>query len=734
MKRTLLFALLSASVAVYGQRAKLEKADKLFNSYAFYEAAGLYERILEKEDNTQAKINLAECYRLTQDFEKAEYWYSQAVGKSSINPIFKLYYGQMLQSNGKCQEAEYWFREYARLRPEDSRGIRFEAACEQMVGYYSDEGRYTLAPLAINTPFSDFAPAFYEGGLVFVSAREDGRGGDQVAAWSGEPFLDIFYAAETDQGFREPERFGGTSLNSKHHEGPLSFSPDGQRIFFTRNNSVSESVKEENARTVRLKIFTAERSGRNNWGKVEELDFNSGDYSNSAPALLASGDVMVFSSTMPGGFGGADLYLSRLVEGAWSKPVNLGGGINTEGDEMFPFLHADSTLYFASDGHAGLGGLDVFYAETEDGSWRKTRNMGWSLNSRWDDFGLIWNEDRSKGYFASNRPGGSGGDDLYTMTHNWVRVNGLVVDAQTNEPLPGADVRVIGGPSDKNLVADEKGLFAIDLPKDIAVALLANHEGYANGRKEIQTPLLGETEQILIPLTLDRIKINIHALDSETRKPIPGVSFTWDNSCSGTSDRFESNDQGRLSMPISRSCDYTLGARVEGYADAVLPVSREALLRDTETDVFIELDPVHTGMTVELHHIYYDFDEAFIRQDGEQDLIQLAEFMRRNPGISIELGSHTDSRGSKAYNRKLSQQRAESAVAYLVKLGVEPERVVAMGYGESELRNRCSDDVPCTDQEHQFNRRTQFRITGLNQEITSTDKEQIPVNTGKRAK
>jgi tetratricopeptide (TPR) repeat protein len=161
MKPIALLALLLAAFPLLGQRARLEKADKLFHQYAFSQAAGLYEKALARQDNTQARINLAECYRLTQDFEKAEYWYSQAVGRPGVNPVFKLYYGQMLQSNGKCQEARYWFREYDRLKPQDSRGKRFEAACDEMVGYYDDEGRYTLEPLSINTPFSDFRPGLF---------------------------------------------------------------------------------------------------------------------------------------------------------------------------------------------------------------------------------------------------------------------------------------------------------------------------------------------------------------------------------------------------------------------------------------------------------------------------------------------------------------------------------------------------------------------------------------------
>ncbi len=734
MRALLLFTILLATLNVSAQRAKLDKADKLFRDYSFYEAAGLYERILVKKDITQAKINLAECYRLTQNFEKAEYWYSQAVGKPSVNPIFKLYYGQMLQSNGKCQEAKYWFREYARLRPDDTRGRRFESACEEMVGYYDDEGRYSIETLPINTPFSDFAPVLFEGGLVFVSAREEGRPSSKISGWSGEPYLDMFFSQQSDQGFAEPERFGGSNLNSKHHEGPMSFSPDGQQIFFTRNHSVSESVKEDKARTVRLKILTAERSGKGGWGKAKELDFNSSNYSNSAPAIHPNGELMVFSSTMPGGFGGSDLYMSRWEEGTWSKPVNLGGAVNSEGDEMFPFIHADGTLYFSSDGHAGLGGLDIFFAEPEEGQWRKVRNMGWTLNTRWDDFGLVWDENRQQGFFASNRPGGLGGDDIYAMKNNWVRVRGLVLDANSDEPLVGAVIQVEGGPGAKQIISDEDGNFFIELPPALPLDLKAIHQGYAEGRQALTTPERGESELVRIALMPDAIKVNLYAIDAETRQPIADVQFNWQNLCTGQESRHQSNDEGRLSMPVSRSCDYTLLARNEGYADAVLPLGREALERGTEADFAVEMMPVHPGMVIELHNIYYDFDQDFIRQDGEQDLIMLAEFMQRNPSITIELGSHTDSRGSKTYNRKLSQRRAESASAYLIKLGVEPERVVAMGYGESELRNHCAEDVVCSDQEHQYNRRTQFVITGMDSELISIDKPMIPVNTGKRAK
>jgi outer membrane protein OmpA-like peptidoglycan-associated protein len=534
------------------------------------------------------------------------------------------------------------------------------------------------------------------------------------------------------------EHFGGSTLNSKHHEGPAVFSADGQRVFFTSNNAISQSVKEDRARTVRLKIFTAERKAKgSDWERPEELDFNSGDFSNAAPALSADGTVLVFSSTRPGGFGGADLYMSRWENEAWTRPVNLGSGVNTEGEEVFPFLHQDGTLYFASDGHAGLGGLDLFAAEADYsehreglvssrmwmldpadsirfqlGSWLPARNMGWALNSPWDDFGLIWDAERENGYFASNRPGGIGNDDIYFMRHNWVCIEGLVYDSITGDPLPYARVRIEGAPAEKWVQTNDIGAFAIDLPKESPLVF----EGFADGYAPNTVSALarhGAPNRVEVPLLDAGIPVQVRVVHAVTGEPLPGTALTMDNPCTGFASDFTADDEGKVRLQLSRTCDYTWMGKKEGFAEGVLPISL---------------------MTVELSNIYYDYDEAFIREDGVADLIALAEFMHQNPELTIEIGSHTDARGSDRYNNKLSQRRADAAVDFLIQLGVDPDRLSAMGYGEICVRNHCVNGVNCTDEEHQYNRRTEFTVTGLDFNLYSTDKDEIPVNTGRRAR
>lgn len=764
LRNFLLLACLGIMPLVQAQNGRLAKADRYFERYAFADAAPLYERALAKKDLTerewvQPTLRLAECYRLTNQFEAAADWYGKVVGQKGVNPEYRFRYGQMLLSTGRCEEAQYWFRQFSQQRPKDSRGPRFEAACEELSGLYADNGRYTLELLECNTEYADFGPAFYGEGLVYLSARPDKRGGSKVHAWTGEPFLDFYFTAKTDAGFRDVEHFGGNVLNSKHHEGPVSFSANGERIFFTSNNAVSQSVKEDRARTVRLKIFTADRKENGeDWGRPRALDFNSGDFSNSAPALSTDGNVLVFSSTRPGGFGGADLYMSRWENDAWTRPVNLGSGVNTEGEEVFPFLHEDGTLYFASDGLAGLGGLDLFAAEADFsdsrdglvssrmwtldpadsarfalGKWLPARNMGWALNSPWDDFGLVWDAERENGYFASNRPGGIGNDDIYFMRHNWVRIEGLVYDSLTGEPLPYSQVRIEGAPAEKWVKTNDAGVFAIDLPKESLLSFEGFADGYASNTVS-RVARHGSLNRVEVPLIDAGIPVQVRVVHAVTGQVLPGTALTMDNPCTGFLSEYTADAEGKVTITLSRTCDYMWSGTREGYSDGVLPISLESLRNLKEAAFTMELDPLVAGMTVELKNIYYDYDMDFVREDGVSDLIALAELMQANPEITIEIGSHTDARGSDRYNANLSQRRAESAVAYLIRLGVDPGRLSAQGYGEMGVRNRCVDGVDCNDDEHQYNRRTEFTVTGVEYNLRSSDKENIPVNTGRRAR
>lgn len=352
---------------------------------------------------------------------------------------------------------------------------------------------------------------------------------------------------------------------------------------------------------------------------------------------------------MKGGYGGTDIYFCTREGLKWSNPTNLGPEINTFGNEMFPFIADNGDLYFASDGHPGFGGLDIFMSKFVDGKWTKPENLGLPLNSSYDDFSLAEYKNTGKGLFCSNRPEGKGGDDLYCFNRLPeqpkkiipviplpVMISGCVKDKTTKDPIPLAT------------------LFFLD----------------------------DETGKILI------IKANIH---------------------------------GCFKTAVKIGSHYHLKAMQTDYIADCLPfVINEALAKQDPTiprDLL--LDKLAVNRKFKLDNIYYNFDKWDIREDAEPSLNNLVRIMKENP-ITVELGSHTDSRGSDEYNKLLSQRRAESAVKHIVSTGIDPSRITAHGYGETQLINKCKNGVPCTDAEHQENRRTEFKVTSSFEDKSNT--------------
>ena len=400
-----LFTLLLVAMAftsAMAQSAKLKRAQQYVDDLNYVEAITLYNQILEKNDNADAKINLADCYRKIGDAENAEYWYGQVVRLAEAESEHKLFYGQMLQRNGKCDLAKEWFEAYVEERPDDLRGQYLVKACDYEEELMSkNAGIYDIKHLDFNSNYDDFGPTYYQDGIVFASERDKGTAVKRVHSWTGNPFLELFYidakpASGEECGifeFGRPRKFS-ENLNSKFHDAAVAFSRDEEQIFFTRNNVVKGKAGKSDDGTVKLKVFSAKNAGEDNWNELESLPFNSDEYSVAHPTLTPDGDRLFFASDMPGGFGGMDLYMSEREGGKWGPALNLGPSINTEGNEVFPFYHAAEKLYFSSDGHIGLGALDIYYMEDKgEGEWGAIENMGYPINSISDDFSVVIDEE-----------------------------------------------------------------------------------------------------------------------------------------------------------------------------------------------------------------------------------------------------------------------------------------------------------------------------------------------------
>ncbi len=394
----------------YAQSVKKRKAEKNFDNYSFYAAIEDYEQISDKDVSDFRR--LAESYRYTGNTSEAEKNYKVCVDSDEQLPEDVYYYAAMLRSNGKYEESDQWMDKYHLILKSDSRGEEYFENHGMTTLLLRDQGQYSIFNLDVNSAQEDFGAVYYKDKIVFASSREGTKSIRRRWNWNQLPFLDLYQATPDQDGQLSELVDFNRKLNDKFHEGPASFAKDYSFIAFTRNNY--SGTGEDGV--VRLQIFTQEFvDGK--WTNELAFPYNNPEYSIGHAALSKDGMVMYFASDMPGGYGGVDLYRTSKTNDGWSKPENLGKEINTEGNEMFPFLHSNNTLFFASDGHIGLGGLDNFLVQIkEDNSFEKILNMGYPINDKRDDFALVVNDDFSNGYFSSNRPGGKGDDDLYSFT------------------------------------------------------------------------------------------------------------------------------------------------------------------------------------------------------------------------------------------------------------------------------------------------------------------------------
>jgi outer membrane protein OmpA-like peptidoglycan-associated protein len=460
--------------------------------------------------------------------------------------------------------------------------------------------------------------------------------------WTGNNYLRLYCSEPTiggdlTSGFPPPV-LGPDALNQGWHDGPVCFNKSFTEIFINRTILYHDKGKKEhgNFRTHLLKIYTAVRNGEQ-WSKPEPFFLNSDDYSVGHPALSPDGRTLFFVSDMPGGFGGTDLYMCTMEGGKWGNPVNLGAIINTFGNEMFPYIAENGDLYFASDGLPGFGGLDVFVSRKINGQWTRPENLGLPINSSCDDFAMILGRDGVSGLFSSNRPGGMGSDDIYSFRK--IRVN----------PKPEIPVASVSG----------------------------------------------------------------YVKDRTTKEPIPAATVFLAEEGTGKVLVLKTNTKGYFKTPVRKGKSYTIKAIQTKYTEDCYPFAFDSLNKQNDLSIprDLLLEKLEVNRAYRLDNIYYDFDKWNIRNDAQPALDYLVNIMRENP-VTIELGSHTDCRGSVEYNKELSQKRAESAVRYIANRGIGFNRIVAKGYGKSQLLNKCNCEagVTCTKAEHQLNRRTEFKI------------------------
>ncbi len=457
------------SVCMSSQKLLKSKADQQFNKFAYVDAIKTYERIFAKGYKSKEMLQkLGDSYYFKADLDNAAKWYGELFAFTQVvAPEYYYRYAQSLKAIKDYKKANEMLVKFNQKNGNDLRAKLATAQKDYLAQIKKNSGRYTIENAEINSEYSDYGSTFSGNKVVFASARDTGGFFNKRHSWTGENFTNLYSAKIEEQGaLSTPERFGG-ALNSKFNESTPVFTKDGKTVFFTRNNFLNKKKGKDAHKTTLLKLYKATIVD-DKWSNITELPFNSNEYSVAHPALSADEKTLYFASNMIGTLGQSDLFKVALnSDGSYGKPVNLGTTINTEGRETFPMVTNENEIYFASDGHPGLGGLDVFVAkEQADGSYQKVENVGEPINSSKDDFAYLVNTSTRIGYVTSNRDGGQGGDDIYRFKETKKLeceqfLTGVVTHKETGLPLSGARVTL----SDANykvlqeVLSDKEGEF-----------------------------------------------------------------------------------------------------------------------------------------------------------------------------------------------------------------------------------------------------------------------------------
>ncbi|MCB0529389.1 MAG: OmpA family protein [Saprospiraceae bacterium] len=638
-----------------------------------------------------------------------------------------------------------------------------------------DDRRYPVRIInadEINQEGSDYAPAYYKEGIMFVSSREKNGPRDPKTNQTYSELYYAFFDYNGDPSF--PQKFEFNEMKkSSYHEGPVCFSRDNKVAFITRNNNKDGVVKANKSGKSTLKIYET-RYGRPDWTRPAELPFNSDDYSCMHPSLSADGSKLFFASDMPGGYGGYDIYYVERSSSGWGAPVNLGPVINTDKQEIFPYISQSGSLFFTSNGRPlTLGGLDIYYVNNPLNNPEEVVNLGDQINSDADDMAFIIDDAGKNGFFTSNRARGSGKDDIYRFEAprgldgiSKPEVNPaqiIVTNAKTGAPLQRAAIRILQ-PSEDGFVSGNKDFYTIDLfpvqDKPNALSLQLTRRGaddlgaadlYSNVEGKARTEFT-RYHNYLVVVSLDGFspKERLITVDSEdgltlrfalSEAPVcnraGGIVATTEfgtrivnatvkfvHRMSGHVETVRTNWNGEFDACLPEEGEYIAYVERQGFREDNFRVNvkkgdrtyNEIRLQSLTPGASIEAtmplaNGIQEGSVIILDKIFYEYNKATLNQSAVRYLDALLELLKRYPEMEIDLIAHTDTRGDTQLNQELTDARAKNAKTYLVFRGVSPEgRINAYGKGESEPRNRCTEGVECSDEEHQQNNRLEVRI------------------------
>lgn len=645
--KKILFIYLITTITVFAQDSQIKKADKYFKIASFEKSAEAYSNLIA-DGNTDFLVlkRAADSYYYISNFEKAADLYKTLIDKQkeSLDDQYLFRYAQCLKAMGMTEESNIWMKLYEKETPD----VVYKASIEKLENIKKQGNKFEIKNEIINTPQSDFGPAIYKDKLVFSSAAKSRGLFSRKYKWNDQAYLNLYQTTITNTTLDSTVVPFSKELNSKLHEADVTFTSDGKRIYFTRNNSEKGKRKKDDNKVTQLSIYSADLVDRK-WTNITSLPFNGLNYSTMHPSLNKENNRLYFSSDMPGTLGSFDIfYVDIDTNNNFGKPINVGTEINTKNREQFPFISDEGKLFFASDGHTGFGLLDVFMSEIKDDVYAKPLNLGLPINTNLDDFSFIYDDSSKRGFFASNRENGKGDDDIYSFLQI--------------APLQDFQYYVQG------IVKDDEN----DLPVTESTVFLFDEKG-----DKINEMMVNETGNFYFDLKPGTYKISVY---NPNTIPAEKTFTILDNGTTKT----------EQIITVKRIPKTFLEELIAEEGDPKVITDNGVLMFD-------------------LPEILFDFDKFNIRADAKVHLDQLVDKLNRYSLINIAIGSHTDNRGTEEYNRQLSHDRATSTMNYLVERGIAASRITAEGFGESKPKVDCINQE-CSDDEHQINRRSEFVI------------------------
>lgn len=633
------------ALSLYAQKTKIARADKKYDKFAYIDAIKTYERVAKKGyESPDMYQKIGNSYFFNSELTEACKWYDLLFALTTdVDPEYYYRYAYCLKSDGQNQKAEEILKIYNEKTQNNGKGKYYAKEVNYLEKIKANSGRYKIKNAEINSKYSDYGSAFYGNKLVFTTSRDTGGLGQRKHSWNDQYFTNLYESNLTGDSLTPEKAIKfSRSVRSRFHEASAVFTKDGKTMYFTRNNYLDgKKGKNENKITL-IKIYKASFV-ENDWTNIIELPFDSNNYRTAHPALSPDEKTLYFVSDMPGSIGESDIYkVSINDDGSYGIPVNLGNIINTPGRETFPFVSDENEIYFTSDTHAGLGGLDVFVSKINaDGTFGEVQNLGADVNSPKDDFAYLINTKNRIGFFSSNRDGGKGFDDIYQFL-------------ETKRLAP-----------------------------------------------KCKPELKGTIKELASGIIIVNAKVtlydDLHNLINST----------------------ESDENGNYSFNVDEKKTYSVRAEKKDYTPAEKTKTIQAGDCKTQLDLDIEKTICKVAIGDDLgpcfgiKWIYFDLDKSEIKPEAALDLAKILDVLNQNPSMKIDIRSHTDSRASAKYNQSLSDRRAKSTHDWLIKNGVNPNRLSSKGYGETKIINRCKNGVKCTEEEHGKNRHSEFIITAL---------------------